>query len=262
MAGNQYLFQLFAIFAAIVSSNVVKMKGDLSVHQILGILILIACLIIGILVTGSLQKLLQGVDVLSEKALQMRVEDQIKELNNFYEDFCKKDCDPYRASVLIAKVITYLWKDCYKNPACENNPAYVFPLSNYFSDHPITLTKKVNCDIYALAGWCTPTEIGTDKTDKVDEWTVTIWGLAANTGLCNEKLPGGGTWGNDDCKYEAPLKKCSQRCSGGNRISLFEEQITVDPTKTYNKISINYLKAGWTITGWKDERIEVTIRYP
>lgn len=228
---------------------------------IVGIILFVLILAVIFFNIGNISDLLKGIDVFDEKGLQMRVEDQVKELDSYYNEYCKDDCDPYRASVLIAKAITFLWKDCYKQPVCEKNPVSVDPISGYFMRKQIKLTKKVDCKDYSMyiSGWCTSTEIGTDKTDRVDEWTVTIWGLAANTRLCEYKLPGENKiWGNNDCKYEVPKtdKNCDDRCSADNRISLFQEQMVVG--QTYN-IQINYNKdSNWF--GWTGPKETIEVR--
>lgn len=151
-----------------------------------------------------------------EKALQANVENHENELQKLYNDYKDNDggFDAYETSILLAKAIEFTWSDCYQR--CKDEREL---FTGFFAKNPIDFNRDMDCTkLTRIKGKCSAADLGTDKTQKVDEWTVTAWGLLANSEMCsNYRLSNEDNkqWGNDNCgahDVAAPGKKCADFC--------------------------------------------------
>lgn len=191
-----------------------------------------------------------------EKALQAQVDNQEKELKEMYNSYSKNDggFDAYEASILVAKVIEYTWRDCYN--ICDDEKEL---FTGFFVKYPINFVKDMDCssyprssgdkiypDIRLIKGMCSLTDIGTDKTKKVDEWTVTAWGLANTTMCSNYKLSSkedSKQWGNGVCDGDASTtgKKCADFCDRSKDVDKIDWQGGImNKGNKYSNIRIAY----------------------
>lgn len=225
---------------------------------------------------GGTAKGLAAIDPLKERQFNDNKAAQLKMLESIYDTFKSNDknnegFDSYEASFLITKVIEYTWKDC--SGFCRE-AGDIPEFTNFFLDHPIKLGKKLDCDYEkseypsefpirkaSIRGLCTDKDIGntgvifgTDtKSETVDEWTVTMWGLLKNTNMCSSYYVDGYIWGNGDCgsseKYVNDYKKCASGCAKAGPLDSGRE-ISSDRIKgwegkmekgmIYGKIKVTY----------------------
>lgn len=192
----------------------------------------------------------------NERALQATVEMQEKELAKLYDDYKNNDggFDAYEISILMAQAIEYTWRDCN---ACKDEKEL---FTGFFATHPINFSKDMDCGNYhvgksdypniaKIRGRCSAADIGADKTKKVDEWTVTAWGLSANTQMCgNYKLSSkedSKQWGNNPCDGDNEItsgKKCADFCdrSGGVDKIVWKNGEIMKKGNKYSTVRIAY----------------------
>lgn len=193
--------------------------------------------------------------------------DQLKALEGYYGSFMKTEggLDSYEASFLIGAVIESVWRDC--SGVCRE-AGDIPEFTRFFADHPIVLSKPLDCaSVYEyddgekyqisksrIRGMCSELDLGVDKTERVDEWTVTAWRLKDS--LCKSFKVEGYQWGNAYCRNgwvfddaDATKYKCKNFCatSGindwGKEISsdrILGWERTLELGKSYNNIKVTY----------------------
>lgn len=194
----------------------------------------------------------------SEKVLQGNVERDEKILQEYYDDYKSNDggFDAYETSIMLAKAVEFTWRDCYK--ICKNEKEL---FTGFFARNPINFNKDMDCGNYPvngggkiypyinkIAGKCSTADLGTDKTDIIDEWTVTVWGLSQNSEICNDK-----EWGNKNCgsmDVSKDGKSCADLCDragdGLDKIDWKAGAVAKSMIEEYKNIRIIYAPGGWT----------------
>lgn len=218
---------------------------------IIMVLALVVVFGLGNIISSSL-----GSIAFSEKVLQQNVENQEKELKLLYEKYRDNDggFDAYETSILLAKAIEFTWRDCYQ--ICKNEREL---FTGFFAQNPIDFNRDMSCnqyqnkepDINEISGICE-----NSKLSKVDEWTVTAWGLNPYTQMCgNYKLSGEDNkqWGNENCEGDnevARNNKCFAFCDrDGGFVDKIDWQAGVmKKGKKYDSIRIIYIPEGLTKT--------------
>ncbi len=230
------------------------MKG-LQFAVLAAIIILIVLLVIVFVWGNNIGNLLGGINW-SEKVLQGNAERDEKILQEFYDNYKSNDggFDAYETSILLAKAIEFTWRDCYK--ICKDEKEL---FTGFFAKNPIEFNKNMDCnnypvsgggkiypDISRIRGKCSAADLGTDKTQIIDEWTVTAWGLSQNSEICNNK-----EWGNDNCgsmDVEEAGKSCDDLCDragdGLDKIDWKAGEIAKS-SSGYKNIRIIYTPGGW-----------------
>ncbi len=183
------------------------------------------------------------------KTLELSVEQHTKELNDYYNMYQKNDggFDNYESSILLAKAIEFTWKDC--NGVCKE---YQEPFTAFFATHPINFNQPTVClnyprgedwpDISRISSYCDDF-----KQQYVDEWTVTIYGLLANTNMCTSYKFNNNQWGNSNCgaadmKSRTPDISCSALCSHGDYVDWPDTAGRMEKDKpAYGNIIIGYM---------------------
>lgn len=245
---------------------------EIPINAILVLLLILAVLAIAIYTAFGQPSIAdRGISALEQRKFDNQKADQLKELNGYYSSFMKTGggLDSYEASFLIAKVIEYTWRDC--NGFCSQ-AGDIPEFTRFFADHPIILLKKLDCqkeyeyekgEIYEIwklnnlnniRGMCSKDDLGVDKTERVDEWTVTAWGLQ-NT-LCKNFIVEGKQWGNGYCANGVIIDdaditkyKCADFCAKAgftdkvheitsDRIKAWDK--TLELGKSYSNIKITY----------------------
>ncbi|MBU3957758.1 MAG: hypothetical protein KKB25_01655, partial [Nanoarchaeota archaeon] len=200
------------------------MKG-IQFTVLFAIILLVLAAVVYFVWGGNISNLLGGINW-SDKVLQNNVENQEKELQKLYDDYKSNDggFDAYETSILLAKAIEFTWRDCYN--ICKDEREL---FTGFFLKNPIDFSKDMDCDSYPISGGdkiypnifyikgrCSAADLGVDKTKKVDEWTVTSWGLANATMCTSYKLSGSEDnkqWGNTPCKGDSEISESGKRCA-------------------------------------------------
>jgi len=242
------------------------MKG-IQFTIIFAIILLVLAAVVYFVWGGNISNLLAGINW-RDKVLQNNVENQEKELQKLYDDYKSNDggLDAYESSILLAKAIEFTWTDCYN--ICKDDKEL---FTGFFLKNPIDFSKDMDCSNYPVSGGdkvypkilyiknsCSQADLGADKTKKVDEWTVTKWGLSANSEMCsNYKLgsnEGNKQWGNTPCSGDNEVKsgkKCADFCntdgSGKDKID-WQAGIMQEGNK-YGNIRIIYSPNAGSIFG-------------
>ncbi len=205
---------------------------DLSSNSAFYVVIGIIVLLVAVLLLSTVIKTLGGVDEQKQYAINSEKKKQAESLNEQYGLFMRTDggLDSYEASVLLAKAVEYTWKDCANFCKEETD---ISDFTNFFATHPIIISKALECDnAYdyekygeqkseykiskgSIKDICTSGQLGADKSEIVDEWTTTIWGLRRNSEMCTNYFADGYQWGNYECNGEAPNYKCKPNCGIG-----------------------------------------------
>lgn len=189
----------------------------------------------------------------TDKALQVNVENHEKELQKIYDDYKGNDggFDAYESSIMLAKAIEYTWTDCYN--ICKDEREL---FTGFFLKNPIDFNKDMDCDNYPISsGDKVYPSIGKIKlhcydsrTNNVDEWTVTAWGLSGNTKMCsNYKLSNEDNrqWGNSICSNDKNGDECRTFCdASGAGIDKVDWQADEMKKGKYGNIRIIYNPGG------------------
>lgn len=244
------------------------MKAIAGINDILLLVLsIIVLLIVVYQASGSPLIAERGLTAAEQMQFDNQKAEQLKALKGYYSSFMKTDggLDSYEASVLIARAVEYTWRDCSQFCREEGD---IPEFTMFFADHPIVLSKKLDCgneyeyaegEKYQISknnirGMCSDADLGVDKTERVDEWTVTAWGL--KNSLCKNFIVEGKQWGNGDCANGYILddsdntnKKCKSFCATSGEHD-FAREITSDRIKgwigtmefekSYNNIKITY----------------------
>lgn len=236
------------------------MKGNLIIEALPIMFFLVLGLILAALWGDDIMRLLAK-NRPDEKVFQSNVKNYEKTLLEEYEKYDSNDggLDAYESSILLAKAIEYAWRVCYNK--CDNERE---PFTNFFAKHPLNFIKDMDCSSYPKSGsgktypsisrigvMCSAADLGTDKTKKIDEWTVTVWGLSANTEMCSNyriSEEDNKQWGNGDCgSSDVSGYKCSSFCdrSGAGMDKIDWKAGEASKGKAYDNIRIIYVPEGW-----------------
>lgn len=219
-----------------------------AIYSVAAIVLVVLVAMILFTLAGGTAKGFAGIDPLKERQFSDNKASQLKELESIYSTFKSNDknnegFDSFEASFLIAKVIEYTWKDC-RMLGCKD-AGDIPEFTNFFIEHPIKLGKTLDCDYVnneypsgfpikkaSIRGLCADSDVfdssllskivskavGVDsKTERADEWTVTMWGLLKYTNLCSGYIVDGELWGNGNCgdsdNFVNTDKKCASACA-------------------------------------------------
>lgn len=222
----------------------------LSMTTLVGIIILIVVLYIVVVVADIMRGGLGNISYW-EKTVQASAEMQGQELLELYNKYYNNDggFDAYEASIILAKAIEFTWRDCYN--ICRGDKEL---FTNFFAEHPIEFSKDMDCSKYPTGDdypdigriQIEKAKCHKSKSSTVDEWTVTAWGLKANTEMCeNYKLKDGKNWGNYKCSGDITADKCDDFCdvSNANKDYIEWEGKEMKKGNSYSDIVIKYSPA-------------------
>jgi len=178
------------------------------VYIIIGLIVLVIAILILYLFLPDLSS---GLKSLKMDAAKKDVDKIVKEIEGIYENKCEpgdagvKKCDTYQTSIMIAKIIDGIWKNCYKQDWCDDiMPEFMDNLTDFFEKHPVEV-DYTDCNKYSLPE-CVK------KKYYVEEWTVTVWGLRQNTNLCTDEFRDT-LWENKNCEGDDYVSDSNNKCN-------------------------------------------------